>query len=200
MNLSLSGGSFIYKTSIYNSKLTFKKNRFNHESVFASVDIPKGEILTIWLGHIATQQEFDNMSDDLKRYPIQIADSTYIADRDRSIFDLSEYFNHSCDPNGGVLGHNVLVAIKNIKAGEEVAYDYATAQVFDEKFMCECGTSLCRTYIKGDDWKRKDLQKRYGIYFSSFILEKINAQKSASSSKKFINNTLSEYKNQNEQL
>jgi len=39
---------------------------------------------------------------------------------------------------------------------------------------CNCGSSNCRKEIKGDDWKKDELQKRYGKYFSWFIYKKIS--------------------------
>jgi hypothetical protein len=38
---------------------------------------------------------------------------------------------------------------------------------------CECGASVCRGFITGDDYKLKELQNRYGEHFMPFILKKI---------------------------
>lgn len=57
--------------------------------------------------------------------------------------------NHSCDPNAGYDGLNV-VALRNIKKGEELTLDYAT--FLDENmepFQCNCGAKNCRGLITG---------------------------------------------------
>ena len=41
---------------------------------------------------------------------------------------------------------------------------------------CLCGTALCRGLVTGNDWKRKDLQKKYGRHFLSYVLEQIDAE------------------------
>ena len=57
--------------------------------------------------------------------------------------------NHSCQPNTGFDGLNV-VALRKIDKGEELTLDYAL--LLDEKmesFECHCGTSDCRGTIEG---------------------------------------------------
>jgi hypothetical protein len=57
--------------------------------------------------------------------------------------------NHSCDPNTGYDGLNV-IALMNIKKGEELTLDYAT--FLDENmepFKCQCGAANCRGLITG---------------------------------------------------
>ncbi len=57
--------------------------------------------------------------------------------------------NHSCDPNTGYVGLNV-VALRDIAKGEELTLDYAT--LLDdsaEPFDCQCGTGNCRGVIQG---------------------------------------------------
>ncbi|MBS1655106.1 MAG: SET domain-containing protein-lysine N-methyltransferase, partial [Bacteroidetes bacterium] len=57
--------------------------------------------------------------------------------------------NHSCDPNTGYDGLNV-VALKDIIPGEELTLDYATfLDEHMEPFQCRCGSSSCRGMIKG---------------------------------------------------
>ncbi|MFZ2897940.1 MAG: SET domain-containing protein-lysine N-methyltransferase [Saprospiraceae bacterium] len=57
--------------------------------------------------------------------------------------------NHSCEPNTGFKGLNV-VALRDIAPGEELTLDYAT--FYDENmepFECHCGSPHCRGLIKG---------------------------------------------------
>jgi uncharacterized protein len=37
---------------------------------------------------------------------------------------------------------------------------------------CNCGTSSCRGTISGRDWQLPELQRRYGSYFSWYLLRR----------------------------
>ena len=57
--------------------------------------------------------------------------------------------NHSCDPNTAFAGLN-LVALRDIRSGEELTVDYAT--FYDRHmtpFDCECGSPRCRGRVEG---------------------------------------------------
>ena len=57
--------------------------------------------------------------------------------------------NHHCNANTGYDGLNV-VALKDIRKGEELTLDYATfLDETMEPFNCRCGASNCRSLIKG---------------------------------------------------
>jgi uncharacterized protein len=61
----------------------------------------------------------------------------------------AQYINHSCEPNlvtRIVKGHILYVALRDIRAGEELTVDYR----FDkkvEKVPCRCGSAKCRGTI-----------------------------------------------------
>lgn len=40
---------------------------------------------------------------------------------------------------------------------------------------CRCGTASCRGTVDGRDWRRPELQERFGSYFSTYLLQKIEA-------------------------
>ena len=83
------------------------------------------------------------------------------------------YSNHSCEPNVGVAGQIVFVALRDVEAGEELTHDWATTDDDDYELECNCGAGVCRRVITGQDWRRKDLQEKYSGYFSSYLAEKI---------------------------
>lgn len=61
------------------------------------------------------------------------------------------YLNHSCDPNIGIKGKVIFVALRGIKKGEEVAFDYSTTEddvLWQLPFRCKCGSKSCRSKIK----------------------------------------------------
>ncbi|KAG8389773.1 hypothetical protein BUALT_Bualt01G0013400 [Buddleja alternifolia] len=72
--------------------------------------------------------------------------------------NLGRFINHSCDPNCRTEKWMVngevcvgLFAIRDIKKGEEVTFDYNYVRVFGAAAKkCVCGSSNCRGYIGGD--------------------------------------------------
>lgn len=67
--------------------------------------------------------------------------------------DVDDYINHSCDPNLALLikaDGVFFVALRDIKAGEEVTWDYETAEAeLSNPFECHCGAEKCRGKITG---------------------------------------------------
>ncbi len=93
----------------------------------------------------------------------------------------ADFFNHSCEPNCGFKGQIFLVAMRPIRKGEEVTFDYAMVVsesvssniVFE--MHCRCQTKSCRRIITENDWKLPLLQQKYKGFFSHYLQEKIDA-------------------------
>jgi hypothetical protein len=59
-----------------------------------------------------------------------------------------------------------------VEEDEELTIDYALWET-DPAWRieaCRCGSSRCRGTVSGADWKRPELQARYGQQFSPVIL------------------------------
>ena len=76
---------------------------------------------------------------------------------------LSREMNHSCDPNTWWSDSYSLVARRDIQPGDEITYDYSTADV-DHVFEmeCACGSSRCRRTVSNRDHLDSEWQKQYG--------------------------------------
>ena len=79
------------------------------------------------------------------------------------------FINHSCDPNTYVLtdmGNGVrrVWALKSIRKGEELTWDYAL-NIWEEwigPVPCNCGTESCRGIIQGNYFTLpREIQRRY---------------------------------------
>jgi uncharacterized protein len=81
---------------------------------------------------------------------------------------------HSCEPNVGFAGNVVLIAMREVTAGEELTTDYALFDDYDGQMPCRCNTASCRRVIDGRDWRRSDVQRRYYGYFSWYLQRKID--------------------------
>lgn len=66
------------------------------------------------------------------------------------------FINHSCEPNVGFAGNVVLVAMRDIAAGEELTTDYALFDDYDGAMDCTSGTLSCRRTIGGRDWQSRN--------------------------------------------
>jgi SET domain-containing protein len=87
--------------------------------------------------------------------------------------DPSLYMNHSCDPNTWFVSDLRMVARRDIAAGEEITYDYATSQAEDTLFDCACGSSLCRKRVTGQEYREPWFQERYAGHTLSYLAERM---------------------------
>lgn len=141
--------------------------------VYAREAISAGELLVIWGGDIVTGEQLHQLPDYQQVHGIQVEENVYQVPTVEN--DPADLINHSCAPNAGLSGQIALVAMRPIAPAEEVTFDYAMSDgsPYDE-FECGCGTSTCRRYVTGDDWRRPELQKRYAGYFSPYLQKRID--------------------------
>ncbi|GAB4546257.1 MAG: SET domain-containing protein-lysine N-methyltransferase [Anaerolineae bacterium] len=143
-------------------------------SIFASAPIAKGTTLIVWGGVILTTQQLERLSDMARHRSIQVEEDLHLCSG--TIDDLADCVNHSCDPNAGLRGEITLIALRDIAAGEEITFDYATCDSNPNFQMeCFCGSPNCRGVITGNDWKNPDLQRKYAGHFSPYLQWRINA-------------------------
>jgi SET domain-containing protein len=141
---------------------------------FATEPIRAGEIVAVKGGHIVTTRQLHDLPDPLPNSEIQIADGLHLAAVLPEEYEpVMLFINHSCEPNVGFAGNIVLVAMRDIRVGEELSTDYALFNDDDEKFTCHCDTASCRLIIDGRDWRQRDLQRRFHGYFTWYVQRKI---------------------------
>lgn len=159
-------------------KIKIGESRIQGLGLFAGQNIKKGEIVGIKAGHIigrSTLKKLGGLKSDVGQAMLQISDEFFVGPLiPREIKDSMMYVNHSCDPNIGFLGNIISVAMKDIKAGEEIVSDYATwLSDAGYRLKCKCGKAECRRNVTGNDWKILELQEKYKGYFSAYIQRKI---------------------------
>ncbi len=137
--------------------------------------IAADEIVAIKGGHIVDTETVHALPGRLQNTTVQIADGFELAALEEAEYEgVMLFLNHSCEPNVGFGGNIVLVAMRDISPGEELTTDYALFDDYDGTMECRCGTASCRGTISGRDWQRPELQRKYGSYFSWYLLRKIN--------------------------
>jgi uncharacterized protein len=162
------------RSSYLSPKTRVKNSPIQGKGLFAIEAIRKGEVVAVKGGHIFDRKTLNRIKKSLGPAEIQIAEDMFIGpltkgERPGSMI----YSNHSCDPNIGVQGQIIFVAMRDIQPGEELTHDWAMTDDDDYVMDCNCGSQKCRRVITGKDWKRRDLQKKYGVYMSWYLREKI---------------------------
>ena len=89
-----------------------------------------------------------------------------------------DFINHSCNPNLKIDFENMnFVALRNIKKGEELNYNYLTTEydlVRDNlDFDCECGSKNCLGRIKGFKFLTKAQKLKLKPLLSPFLEKKL---------------------------
>ena len=122
-------------------KIYIKTSDQHGRGVFAAIPIRAGEAILQFTGPILARAQV--REDD---YHLQIGEDRYLGASGAA----DDYVNHSCDPNAGFRDDLLLVARRDIRADEEITWDYSTA--IDEAdfpgFPCQCGAEQCRGRVQ----------------------------------------------------
>jgi SET domain-containing protein len=144
-----------------------RKSGIQGRGAFATRLIRRGQRIIEYTGAHIDNDEADRRYDDekMKRHHTFL----FIVD-DKEIIDGADggndsaYINHSCDPNAEAVieGKRIFIyALRTIRPGEEIAYDYqyertADHTAADEKFYkCLCGSPNCRGSILAPPKKQR---------------------------------------------
>lgn len=160
--------------SYISPKAAVRESSIQGRGLLAVEPLAKGEIICVKGGHIFNRETLRQVTKTLGPAEIQIADDLFIGPLDEQEREGSMIFsNHCCEPNIGVQGQIVFVALRDIEAGEELTHDWATTDDDAYEMECKCGAASCRKIITGQDWRRQDLQEKYAGYISWYLAEKI---------------------------
>ena len=137
--------------------LIVKSSSLHGAGVYTTGAIKKGARILEYTGPRLTSKQSEGMYADTEvTYLFAMDDPNIIIDG----FGIAAFVNHACDPNcetdqidDGIW----ILALRNIKAGEELTYDY---NLFDgdpgEVAPCYCGRKGCRgTMFSEDEIKRQ---------------------------------------------
>ena len=107
--------------------------------LFAGEDIKKGTCIIEYTGKLVTNKEADEIN---SRYLFAVNQGKTIDGSSRT--NKARYINHGCKPNAetDIFKNRVYVtAIRNIKAGDEITYNYGKEyfDMFIKPHGCRCG-------------------------------------------------------------
>jgi len=161
--------------SYISPKAAPKESPIHGKGLFAVGHISKGEVVCVKGGYVFDRRRLDSMPGWYRAAEIQIAEELFIGPLEESERAGGMIFsNHSCEPNIGVRGQIVFVAMRDIEPGEELTHDWATTDDDTYTLACNCGAAACRKTLTGKDWQRPDLQEKYKGFISSYLEEKID--------------------------
>jgi SET domain-containing protein len=146
---------------------------------YALAPIAAGETVGAFGGRCVTTAELDGLNVEQQVRSIQIDDELFLTpdiDHDARWRVPERVINHSCAPNCGLSGGVLVVAMRDVAAGETLSFDRAmcVATALHE-FRCDCGAATCRLIVTAQDWMRPDLQITYRGFFSPFLARRITA-------------------------
>lgn len=137
-------------------RIQVRRSGVHGKGVFALRPLKKGEVVIEYKGEVIDWQEA------LRRHPHDPKDpdhTFYFHVDEKNVIDAkhggnaARWINHACAPNceaDEVDGRVFIKALRAIKPGEELFYDYGL--IIDEKytpklkkqFACHCGAKTCR--------------------------------------------------------
>src|SRR5882672_8407719 len=128
------------KLSYISPKAAVKGSAIHGQGLFAIAQIATDEIVCVKGGHIFNREVLRAMPAWYRAAEIQIAEDLFIGPLSEEEREGSMIFsNHSCEPNIGVHGQIVFVAMRDIEPGEELTHDWATTDDDEFEMECKCG-------------------------------------------------------------
>ncbi|MEK6856348.1 MAG: SET domain-containing protein-lysine N-methyltransferase [Nanoarchaeota archaeon] len=155
-----------------NSKVIVKETENLGKGLFAIEDIKKDEIIADWTNGISYEAESTNklpnqLPKNIRDHAIQYEEHKWMDTE-----GIGRYSNHSCSPNCGFKGKFHLVAMRDIKKGEHLTWDYEMTEDSDWRLECKCGNSNCRKIIGAYQNMPEIIRKKYKGYISDWLIEK----------------------------
>lgn len=149
-----------------NKKVILSEGRFG-KCLIVAEDILKDEEIVSFDGDEYTADKITDLSKDVADHAIQFAEHQW-----RDSNSIARYINHSCNPNCGIKNLFTLVAMKDIKKGEELLWDYDMTEDSDWRMDCLCGAENCRKVIGSFALVPNETRERYKGYISQWLVEK----------------------------
>jgi len=155
--------------------------RFHGElglAVFATAPIKAGERIAVFEGETYNAGNALAVPAMMEDHVIQTGPSSFVF----GYQGLAHCLCHSCDPNCGIKNYTEIFAIRDIKAGEQVTWDYRCSE--NSIWLlenCLCGATRCTGRVANFDSLPDDIKSEYlskGMV-SEWIVDSIAQKNSA---------------------
>lgn len=147
-------------------KIHIKESVIDGHGIFAKRNIKKHEGIAIIKGNIINHTVIDQATSDVGQNWIGFGKNKWINSK------MFDQINHSCDPNAGIKGSKTVVALRNIKKGEEILIDYSITEediLWTLGRKCRCGSKKCRSVIKSIQFLSKRVFDNYMPYIPQYF-------------------------------
>ncbi len=159
-------------------ELEVKKSKIQGHGCFLTGPIKKGHIISFLKGKTHRKQNKD-LKDALDNsYWVGVAKDEWI-----DPVPPYRYMNHSCNPSAGIKGKITIVALRDLKAGDELTLDYSSIEGdprWHLESKCRCGERGCRGVIGSVQSLPRKTFERYLPFVPTYFKEMyIRGQKKA---------------------
>ncbi|HEX3321791.1 MAG TPA: SET domain-containing protein-lysine N-methyltransferase [Terriglobales bacterium] len=141
--------------------LVIRESNIHSRGCYTTEPIRKNALVIEYVGARISNKEANDLYDDYEQtYLFGLEDGKTIIDG----FGVAAFINHSCRPNcrtDEFHGHIWIIADRNIKAGEELTYDYSLYDG-DGDAPCRCGAPGCRGTMYDEEELKKAKKKKQG--------------------------------------
>ncbi|MCX6853716.1 MAG: SET domain-containing protein-lysine N-methyltransferase [Verrucomicrobia bacterium] len=135
-----------------------RRSSIHQRGVFAACDIPKDRPIIEYVGEKITKKESTRRGLALEEKAKKTGGAAVYIFTLNARYDLdgataanpARLINHSCDPNCEsfiIRGHIWIYSLREIKAGEELSFNYGFDLETWEDHPCRCGEPCCVGYI-----------------------------------------------------
>lgn len=140
-----------------------RRSSIHSQGVFARRDIPTGTQILEYTGEKIGKRESERRANErLARAKVTGEAAVYIfnlnkrQDLDGSMkSNIARLLNHSCDPNCEAIqsrGRIWMTALRDIKKGEELTFNYGFDLENWSEHRCLCGKDRCIGFIVGEEY------------------------------------------------
>lgn len=140
------------------------KSKIHGTGVYAKKNIPAETTIIEYTGRKITKKESDDIYNEQYAMHEQNKEhngAVYIFELDKKwdidgnvSWNTARYINHSCSPNAEAVNTDkkiLIQAVRPIKKGEEITYNYGYDIDNYEDHPCRCGAPNCIGYIADED-------------------------------------------------
>jgi uncharacterized protein len=136
------------KTPAPTAHVVFGPSPIHGTGGFAGHDLARGTRVIEYTGRRITKQESLECCRQGNEYIFRLDDQT---DLDGNVeWNPARFFNHSCAPTceaEEIDGRVWIVALRDLRAGEEITFDYGYDLEDFRQHPCHCGAPGCAGYI-----------------------------------------------------
>jgi uncharacterized protein len=137
LNISKNLGDNLIKYEIdYGDSLFTKISSIHGTGLYTSTDFKEGDLITKITGDVIDAEECVKREEEDNVYIFYNGDDCYIdTAKDEKIRHLNHNCNCNCEIEDGDENHLLLIASRDISAGEELTIDYGYEEIYE---YCNC--------------------------------------------------------------